>query len=420
MPDNSSPAPFAGIRPVRTGSARFPLLLRVGGLLLGLAGLSASLPEGSSGGATRLVPAREGDTLRFRKQAMAWESYESVGVADVNGDGRPDLLSGCFWYQGPDFHKRHYLGEVKRYGEYWDDFSTICMDVNGDGKPDFVTGGWWGNSVRWRENPGNDQEWPEHVIAQTGNVESTRAWDVDGDGFAEIVPNTPGKPLAFYRLERDASQKPLGRFTKVPVAPTQGHGLGFGDVNGDGRGDFILGNGWLEAPPKPLAGAWNPHPEFDLGTASVPVLVVDVNGDGRNDLIAGQGHGYGLHWYEQGYNKSNKQRTWQKHAIDSTGSQFHTMEWVDLDGDQKPELLTGKRYRAHNDNDPGAYDPVGLYYYQWNGRAFSKHVISYGPYGEGKGTGIFMAVADLRGTGRKDIVVAGKDGLYVFFNEGTR
>jgi hypothetical protein len=34
-----------------------------------------------------------------------------------------------------------------------------------------------------------------------------------------------------------------------------------------------------------LEEVWNPHPEFNLGTASVPVL--DVNGDGRNELIAG-------------------------------------------------------------------------------------------------------------------------------------
>jgi hypothetical protein len=44
-------------------------------------------------------------------------------------------------------------------------------------------------------------------------------------------------------------------------------------------------------------------------------------------------------------------------------------------------------------------------------------VISYGPAGEGKGAGLFFSVADLRNSGRKDIIVAGKDGLYVFFNE---
>ena len=96
------------------------------------------------------------------------------------------------------------------------------------------------------------------------------------------------------------------------------------------------------------------------------------------------------------------------------------MEWVDITGDGIPELLTGKRFRAHNDNDPGSDDPVGLYYFTWDKaqKRFTKHDIAYGPAGVGKGTGIYFAVADLRKTGRKDIVVAGKDGLAVFLNEG--
>jgi len=73
--------------------------------------------------------------------------------------------------------------------------------------------------------------------------------------------------------------------------------------------------------------------------------------------------------------------------------------------------------RAHG-NDPGETDPLGIYYYKWNGESFTKQVICYGPLGVGKGTGIYFAIADLRGTGRKDIIVAGKDGLCVFFNEG--
>ncbi|MEX0884080.1 MAG: VCBS repeat-containing protein, partial [Cyclobacteriaceae bacterium] len=56
----------------------------------------------------------------------------------------------------------------------------------------------------------------------------------------------------------------------------------------------------------------------------------------------------------------------------------------------------------------------------WNGESFTKNIISYGPFGEGKGAGLFFSVADLNGNGWQDIVVAGKDGLVVFFNEGSR
>ena len=335
----------------------------------------------------------------------------------------PDIVSGAYWYEGPEFKKRHKIGTIQAVGDYFDDFSTIPMDINGDGFVDFVTGGWWGNTLRWRENPGKgDAEWPEHVIAECGNVETTRAWDVDGDGRLEIVPNTPMGALVVYKLKLDRKGRGKGEFEKHTVyAEKQGHGLGFGDVKGRGKkkgcGDFILAKGWLEGPEDGLDGKWIFHEEFDLGSASIPILVVDVNGDGVNDLVVGQAHGYGLDWYEQRLGARGR-RTWVKHPIDPCNSQYHDLKWVDIDGDGQDELVTGKRYMAHCGNDPGEYDNVGIYYFKWNGESFSKQVIDYGPARIGKGTGIHFAVADLRGTGRLDIVAPGKDGLYVFLNEG--
>lgn len=355
--------------------------------------------------------------LSFHKVLIADERYESAGVFDVNNDGIPDIVSGAYWYEGPDFKKKHPVGPVRAEGEYFDDFSTIPMDVNGDGRMDFITGGWWGNTVRWRENPGETgKEWPAHVIAECGNVETTRAWDVDHDGHVEIVPNTPGGPLVAYKLLMDKQGKGTGKFSAHTIYGKQPHGLGFGDISGKGRGDFVLSNGWLEAPEHPFKEEWTFHPEFDLGSGSIPILVVDVNGNGVNDLIVGQAHGYGLHWWEQRM-KSGK-RFWIQHPIDLENSQYHDMMWVDIDGDGQCELVTGKRYRAHCDHDPGAFDPVGSYYFKWNGESFCKQVIDYGPARVGKGLGIHFAVADLNGNGRLDIVAPGKDGLYVFFNEG--
>jgi hypothetical protein len=371
-------------------------------LLLGL--VCSGLPH------FQTVPA-----VHFKKQLIAAESFESVAVMDVNGDQKEDIVSGSYWYEGPHFLKRHYIGPVKRVGEYYDDFSCIPMDVNGDGKIDFITGGWFDGTLRWRENPGNDAEWPMHDIAVTGNIESTRSWDIDGDGFDEIVPNTPGKPLAYYTLIRDKSGK--GQFIKTTVTDTQGHGLGFGDINGDGRGDLIVADGWLEAPVDRKQPDWVKHNDFNLGDASVPLIVADVNKDGLNDLIAGQAHGYGLDWYEQ--KKMEGKTVFIKHPIDPFHSQYHTMAWVDIDNDGDMELVTGKRYRAHNGNNPGDNDYPSLYYFKWNGESFTKNIICYGPFGEGKGTGVFFAIADLQHSGRKDIVVAGKDGLCVFYNLGN-
>jgi len=365
------------------------------------------------------IPKNGVSSLKFIKKQIASESYESAEVFDVNNDKIPDIVSGSYWYEGPAYFKRHFINAGKQFGEYWDDFSTIPIDINGDGRLDFVTGGWFRKILVWQENPGNDNEWKEHVIAETGNVETTRAWDIDGDGVPEIVPNTPNDPLVIYRLKRDSQGKGAATFDLIKIRnDKQGHGLGFGDINGDGRGDFILNNGWLEAPVNPYKNPWTFHPGLNLGTSSIPIIVADVNKDGLNDLIVGQAHDYGLDWYEQKKDKNSKKISWVKHAIDPYNSQFHAMQWIDIDGDGKEELVTGKRYRAHNGNDPGESDPLGIYYYKWNGDSFTKQIVSYGPLGEGKGLGIYFSVTDLTGSGRKDIIVAGKDGLYIFYNKG--
>ncbi len=357
--------------------------------------------------------------LRFRKQLIADERYESAGVFDVNNDGILDIVSGAWWYEGPDLAKRHPVGEVKAIGEFYDDLLCVPLDVNGDGRTDFVTGSWWGDTLRWRENPGDpDAEWPEHDIAEINNVETARAWDLDGDGVAEIVLSCPRGPTVAFKLDVDADGKGSGSFSRYVIREdAQGHGLGCGDIAGNGRCDLVLNNGWLEAPENPWEGEWAWHPEFELVEgASIPILVVDVNGDGINDLIVGDAHDYGLDWWEQ--RVVNGERSWTRHPIDPFNSQYHGMQWLDLDGDGAGELLTGKRYRGHDGNDPGADDDYGIYYFKWTGESFAKQVIDYGPAHETTGLGMYFSTADLSGNGLPDIVAPGKDGLYVFWNEG--
>jgi hypothetical protein len=363
------------------------------------------------------APGAFSQTVQFEKQKIAAESYEAVAAVDINGNGYIDLISGEYWYEGPDFRNRHFVGPIERHSQYWDDFAAITMDVNGNGYKDIISGGWFSESLHWRENPGDGSAWEKHIIGQTGNVEAARAWDVNGDGYLEVVPNNPNDPLRFYKLERDEQGRATGTFREYFVSESQGHGLGFGDINGNGRGDFVISNGWLEAPDDLDNGEWILHEEFDFGSASVPILVVDVNGNGKNDLIVGQAHDYGLSWYEQTTDESGN-RAWKEHTIDPFSSQYHTMEWADIDGDGNKELITGKRFRAHNGNDPGAYDTLGLYYFKWNGSSFVKNTIASGPLGTGKGTGIHFSVTDLNQNGKKDIITAGKDGLYLFYNLG--
>ncbi|MDN3202957.1 FG-GAP repeat domain-containing protein [Algoriphagus sediminis] len=345
--------------------------------------------------------------LKFEKQMIGFESFESVGIFDVNQDGFNDLVSGSFWYVGPEFTNRKSIGEVKRYGEYYEDFATIPMDVNGDSYEDYITGGWFDGQLIWKQNPGSDGLWDSFLIAEIENIETIRAWDIDKDGVLEIVPNNPKKPLVYFKLVGP------GQFKKFDVYPTQGHGLGFGDINGDGNGDLISSNGWYEASSELINKEWVFHPLDGFKDLSIPIIVTDLTKDGKNDLIIGNGHDYGLFWMEQV--DRNGQIGFERHEIDPYHSQYHTMEWVDLDGDGQNELITGKRYRAHNGRDPGGKDEIGLYYFKWDGKAFYKNVISYGPLGKGKGAGIYFEIKDLNQDGKLDIAVAGKDGLAIFW-----
>jgi len=110
--------------------------------------------------------------------------------------------------------------------------------------------------------------------------------------------------------------------------------------------------------------AWIWHPDYQFsafgaegrpGGAGLPILVYDFNGDGLNDIVMGSDHGYGLAWFEQ--KMENGKRSFVQHWIETEYPTFHTMALADLDGDGKPELITGKQLLAHNGGDVGALAP---------------------------------------------------------------
>ena len=357
---------------------------------------------------------------RFTRNKIADQPFEAASVCDVDGDGTKDIVSGDYWYVGPKFDKAFKFRTLLAQSGYHDSFNDYPMDVNGDGHVDIISGGWFGKMLVWRENPGNVREageWVRHEIDQPGNIETTRFWDVDADGHVEIVPNAGGN-VVFYRLVRDASGQGTGKFDKhVAKMGGCGHGVGFGDINGDGRGDFVIPTGWLEAPEKPLEGEWAVHEGFNLPKASVPILVHDVNEDGLADIIYGNGHGYGLFWLQQQVG-DDQNRTWITHTIDDQAAQYHDMMLADIDGDGRVELVTGKRYHAHNGRDPGGEDPVFVRYFDFDKKGvFMPHTLDYGKAGETSGVGIYFWVEDITGNGRLDIVAPGKEGLYLFLNQ---
>lgn len=371
--------------------------------------------------------------LRFSKRCLMVSPNEGCAVADVNRDGKPDIVAGTHWFAAPDFIPRPVrdIAQVTLgFGspDFYANNGDHIHDVDADGWPDVISGGWTESELYWYKNPGKDGlargwKWGPHLLVDArAENEAFKLRDLDGDGVPEIVVFCwVGKaPLVAWKFTKTAEDRP--GVTRIVLGQSGcGHGYAFGDVNGDGREDVLCGVGWYEHPGgDPFAQPWKLHPETALPTASSPFLVVDVNGDGRNDLIWGRGHDYGLYWWEQGRPQANGTTTWTEHLIDKSWSQAHSLAWADLDGDGRGEVITGKRVRGHGGRDPGAAEPAGLYYYQWDaaGGTFIRHTIAAG--GDGVGTGMQIGVADLNGDSRPDIAVAGKTGTWLLINEGPQ
>ena len=267
--------------------------------------------------------------------------------------------------------------------------------------------------------------WAAQPLTKTrGTMEMFALRDYDGDGVPELHSANYRRqhPLEVFRFNRSAG----GAIALTPFVLGReggGHGMAFGDVNGDGREDVLCEIGWYERPAgDPWAGPWTFHPETDLLKMhpSCPFVVKDLNGDGRLDIIFGRGHNVGLYWREQLPPKPDGTTQWQQHPIDETWSQAHALALADLDGDGEEELVAGKCLWAHDGGDPGAAEPPAIYYYKWHRaeRTFTRHTIA--APGEGIALNRQFAVADLNKDGRPDLVAPSKRALWVLFNDGPK
>ncbi|MBL8269856.1 PVC-type heme-binding CxxCH protein, partial [Steroidobacter sp.] len=394
-------------------------------------------PSGASASQTVTGP-------KFQKQVLD-EHFWSEGVAsgDINRDGKNDIIAGPFWYAGPDFQTRHefypasesftrsradgateqvpgFEGALGQKNAYSDNFFTFVGDFNGDEWPDILVFGAPGKQAVWFENPGKQSRpWTRHVALERIDNESPAFVDVDRDGKEEIVAVSGGY-LGYAKPAADPTRPWMfHRISGNEARDGYTHGLGVGDVNGDGRVDVLEAGGWWEQPAS-LGGdeVWRRH-ALELGKGA-QYHVYDVNGDGRNDIVGSlDARGYGLAWWEQ--RKAGGGISFKRHLILQPApqkkgvqfSQLHAVQLADIDGDGLKDIVTGKRFWAHGPKgDPEPTAPAVLYWFKLQrdgGRVtFVPHLID-----DDSGVGTQLTVADVNTDGFLDVVVANKKGVFV-------
>lgn len=365
------------------------------------------------------------DTPTFTTQFLAINVHESCDVGDFDGDGKLDVVAGPNWYRNGDWAARP-LRNIDNKNGYSVSNSDFAIDVDADGDLDVLAGNYFDGEVSWYENTGAEsilrgELWPKHVLADTGQKtnELNQLLDIDGDGFPEWIANqwNAKQPFLVWKFERNKKGALTGMTShqitaeNVGTAETNGHGLGYGDLNGDGRKDLLVRSGWYEQPADgPWSGPWTFH---GGGTThlSLPVYISDMTGDGTADVLYGAPHDYGLHlWKGQGADADGELQ-FEAQLLDASFSQLHAIHLADIDGDGTDELITGKRYRAHNGKDPGSADGLQVVYYETDDFASGPKVINRGE----AGIGLVIKTADLNDDGKLDVIVAGKDGTQILW-----
>jgi len=362
---------------------------------------------------------------------------EGASFGDFNQDGKGDVVSGPYWYEGPDFAKRHEMAEPVAYDplHYSKNFFAFPYDFDRDGWLDVFFVGFPGERAWWSENPrGEERRWVEHDVFPIVDNESPAFTDVDGDGQPDLVCISNGcwgyatfdakEPAKAWKFHAASADLGLQRFT---------HGLGVGDLNGDGKPDLIERTGWWEQP-KSLANdpPWTKHDfPFSTGHGGAQMLVDDVDGDGDADVISSlNAHAWGLSWFEQ-VKDAGGALTFLEHRLmneptdphpkEFCFSELHALCQADVDGDGLKDFVTGKRFWAHGPTgSPGAGDPAVVVWWKLvrrtaGGAAGKSGAADFEPHliHAESGVGVQVVAGDINGDGLCDVVVGNKKGTFV-------
>lgn len=321
--------------------------------------------------------------------AIAWErrafplpeSIWSVEAVDANADGRLDLIAmgptKVFALTAPDW-KQHLLFDARDPQMLY----CVALDADRDGDLDIVVGRYrsaWiefrqareaGKSVEepkgpdfsiaWIENTRSvGTSWPLHVIDREFNgIHGLWTGDVDGDGTKDLLADSISGPLfakslAWFQTPARGQREFKRHVITKGGADGRPHYLDFADLNGDRRGDLLVGDSgggtftwWQQGAEQ----TWTKQ-FIARENGATNLKAADVNRDGVPDVVASCGHGRGVFWFEG--------PTWKKHVMDADLRDPHALTVGDFDGDGDTDVATAsfgaKLVRWYKNNGLGVF-----------------------------------------------------------------
>ena len=389
----------------------------------------------------RRVTPTEKTSSRFRAQRFEDFYYGwSAAAGDFNHDGVLDVTIANRYYLGPTFtdSRELYLGQAFNPAkEYGPAMVNYAGDFTGDGWDDILVAE--SRAPALYVNPrGESRRWTRYTVFPEVISESITFKDVNNDGKVDAIFSGSNK-VQWATSDPANPTGPWKSYAVSEAGPWGGsiHGIGAGDINGDGRVDLIAPHGWWQ---QPAGGAtvtpWTFHQgAFGRnGNAGANMEIYDVNGDKLPDVVTSlAAHGFGLAWYEQKRDGGGAV-SFIEHQImgdfaasnpgDVTFSELHALTMADIDGDGVKDIITGKRAWAHLDSysDPDAQGAAVLYWFKTirdpkatGGARFVPELIH-----NRSGVGSMIEVADLNRDGAIDIMAATIRGGFIFWNTPTR